>query len=343
MYNTGFRLVMRRGPQPNQIFELNKDNISIGRDVTNEITINDPEVSRHHCRLKRGPSGYTIEDLGSTNGTFVNGQRLTGERPLSPNDLIGLGETVTIAYDVGAGGVSAGGAAPPAPAYGGAPPDTGPTGPAGAMPPSPPYPQQGSPPPQPTPGYYEQPPQPAAPYSGGYQQQRQPLPPSPPYTYSEPPVPRSRGCGLWIGCGVIILLALIFVIVGIIVVDSPLDDMPFVSDAADAISLPGTSVDNTEKFFEAVNSCDLEEAEQYVCSDQQDAIGTFFDTCQNGQYSDVSCEKDGNDVTCTFTFGDTEIEQIMNIQNGKVCGTVNKFETSSDDFEQEFDNPTTTE
>jgi hypothetical protein len=339
MYNTGFRLVMRRGPQPNQIFELNKDIISIGRDVTNEITINDPEVSRHHCRLTRGPSGYTIEDLGSTNGTFVNGQRLTGARPLSPNDLVGLGETVTIAYDVGSGaGV---GAAPSAPAYGGVPPDTGPTGPAGAMPPAPSYaPPQPSPQPQPIPGYYEQPPQPAPPYMGGYQQQG---PPSPAYTYSEPPMPRSRGCGLWIGCGVIIVLALIFVIVGIIVVDSPLDDMPFISDAADAISLPGTSVDNTEKFFEAVNSCDLQEAEQYVCTDQQDAIGSLFESCQNNQYEDISCEKDGNDVTCTLTFNNTELEQTMNIQNGKVCGTVNKFEASSDGTGQEFDTPSDSE
>ena len=340
MYNTGFRLVMRRGPQPNQIFELNKDIISIGRDVTNEITINDPEVSRHHCRLTRGPSGYTLEDLGSTNGTFVNGQRLTGARPLSPNDLVGLGETVTIAYDAGSSAVSGVGAAPApvAPAYGGVPSDTGPTGPAGAMPPAPSYaPPQ---PPQPTPGYYEQASPAASPYGGGYPQQP---PPAPAYTYSEPPMPRSRGCGLWIGCGVIIVLSLISVIVGIIVVDSPLDDMPFISDAADAISLPGTSVDNTENFFEAVNSCDLPEAEQYVCSDQQDAIDSLFEGCQNNQYSDIACEKDGNDVTCTLTFNGTEVEQTMNIQNGKVCGTVFKFETSSDVNDQEFNTPSDSE
>ncbi len=331
MYNAGFRLVMRRGPQPNQIFELNKDIISIGRDVTNEITINDPEVSRHHCRLTRGPSGYTLEDLGSTNGTFVNGQRLTGARPLSPNDLVGLGETVTMAYDVGSGVGSGAPASPPAPAYSGVPPDTGPTGPSGAMPPA----QQFSPPqPPPTPGYYEQqPPQPVSPYAaGGYPQ-------ASPYTYTDPPsVPRSRGCGLWIGCGVIIILALIFIIVGIIVVDSPLDDIPLVSDVADAISLPGTSVDNTEKFYEALNSCDLDEAEQYVCSDQQDAIGSLSGNCVSNQFANISCEKDGNDVTCTFTSGGDQIEQTINIQSGRVCGIVNKFEALSDDFEQDTDN-----
>ena len=97
-----FRLIVRRGPQPNQSYELNKDIVTLGRDITNDIVINDPEVSRHHLRLTRGGGGFTIEDLGSTNGTFINGQRLTGARPLRPGDMIGLGETVTLAYEAGA-------------------------------------------------------------------------------------------------------------------------------------------------------------------------------------------------------------------------------------------------
>ncbi len=105
-----FRLVVRRGPQPNQTYDLNKDIVTLGRDITNDIVINDPEVSRHHMRLTRGAGGFTVEDLGSTNGTFVNGQRLTGARPLRPGDMIGLGETVTLAYEA----LSApAGAAPP--------------------------------------------------------------------------------------------------------------------------------------------------------------------------------------------------------------------------------------
>src|SRR5581483_7339664 len=94
-----FRLIVRRGPQPNQIYELNKDIITLGRDITNDIVINDPEVSRHHCRMTRGGGGYTLEDLGSTNGTFVNQQRLTGARPLAGGDMVGLGETVTLGYE----------------------------------------------------------------------------------------------------------------------------------------------------------------------------------------------------------------------------------------------------
>jgi predicted component of type VI protein secretion system len=95
-----FRLIVRRGPQPNQVYELSKEIMTVGRDITNDIVINDPEVSRHHMRLTRGSGGYTLEDLGSTNGTFVNGQRLTGARPLRQGELVGLGETVTLSYEV---------------------------------------------------------------------------------------------------------------------------------------------------------------------------------------------------------------------------------------------------
>ena len=95
-----FRLVVRRGPQPNQTYELNKDIITLGRDITNDIVINDPEVSRHHMRITRTTGGFTIEDLGSTNGTFINGQRVTGARPLRTGDMVGLGETVTLGYEL---------------------------------------------------------------------------------------------------------------------------------------------------------------------------------------------------------------------------------------------------
>ena len=95
-----YRLVVRRGPQPNQIYELTKDVNTLGRDITNDIVINDREVSRHHLRIMRTADGITIEDLGSTNGTFVNGKRITGVIALQNGDMVGLGETVTLGYEI---------------------------------------------------------------------------------------------------------------------------------------------------------------------------------------------------------------------------------------------------
>jgi hypothetical protein len=115
------RLVVRRGPQPNQQFLLTRDTVTIGRDITNDIVINDPEVSRHHARLIRTPNGYTYEDLRSTNGSFINRQRITAPYQMTNGDMLGLGETITLAYEVvgdiaAATMVASGGSSEPAPA-----------------------------------------------------------------------------------------------------------------------------------------------------------------------------------------------------------------------------------
>ena len=95
-----FQLIMRRGPHPNQTYDLNKDVVTLGRDITNDIVINDPEVSRHHMRLTLEGGGYALQDLGSTNGTFVNGERVMNIKSLQSGDMIALGETVTLGYEV---------------------------------------------------------------------------------------------------------------------------------------------------------------------------------------------------------------------------------------------------
>ena len=65
-----------KGPQAGMSFELDQDSITIGRDPSNSVFLNDMTVSRHHARidLSNIASGFaTIEDLSSLNGTWVNG------------------------------------------------------------------------------------------------------------------------------------------------------------------------------------------------------------------------------------------------------------------------------
>lgn len=94
-----FQFVMRSGPTPGVTFPLEGDQLTIGRDASNGVAINDAEVSRKHSRLSFQGGKYVIEDLGSTNGTFVNGQRLSGPAVLKPGDVISLGEQIVLMYD----------------------------------------------------------------------------------------------------------------------------------------------------------------------------------------------------------------------------------------------------
>ncbi len=94
-----FQLVMRSGPTPGKTFALDKGELTIGRDTTNDIVINDAEVSRRHSRLILQSGGFVLEDLGSTNGTFVDSQRLMGPHNLRSGELIMLGENISLSYE----------------------------------------------------------------------------------------------------------------------------------------------------------------------------------------------------------------------------------------------------
>ena len=69
--------------------------LSIGRLDDNDIIIDDDTfISSHHARIEVRPEGVWVVDLKSTNGSFVNGQRLTGERSVRKGDRIQVGSTV---------------------------------------------------------------------------------------------------------------------------------------------------------------------------------------------------------------------------------------------------------
>lgn len=78
----------------NERFPLNQSVSKIGRDQTNNISItNDHYISRHHAWVLQMQGGYYVEDLGSTNGTLLNGELLAERRQISPGDRITFGKT----------------------------------------------------------------------------------------------------------------------------------------------------------------------------------------------------------------------------------------------------------
>ncbi len=101
MSETLYQLTVRRGPKVGETFLLETISLTAGRDPVSDIILNDPEVSRQHARFTQTETGYQVQDLGSTNGTFVNGQRLESEPvDLQPGFTISMGSGVTLVYDV---------------------------------------------------------------------------------------------------------------------------------------------------------------------------------------------------------------------------------------------------
>jgi hypothetical protein len=102
------KLIVRFGPHPNQEYPLPSHTVTIGREPINDIVMNDSEVSRRHTRISFRDGEYQAEDLGSTNGTFINGRRLSGPTPLHHGDIIDLGDSISFTFhDPGSAGYGA--------------------------------------------------------------------------------------------------------------------------------------------------------------------------------------------------------------------------------------------
>jgi predicted component of type VI protein secretion system len=88
------KLAVREGPLAGRRFEVDRE-VVVGR-VNADITIGDPELSRRHAVLRPAEQALEIEDLGSLNGTWVNGRRLEASSvaTLTPGDLVKIGESV---------------------------------------------------------------------------------------------------------------------------------------------------------------------------------------------------------------------------------------------------------
>lgn len=96
-------LMVREGASPQRQWALQGAAIVIGRDDDCHVVIDDRRASRHHARITQTEDGYVLEDLGSKNGTFLNGQPLTAPTVLKDADEIGIAFAARLAFvDAGA-------------------------------------------------------------------------------------------------------------------------------------------------------------------------------------------------------------------------------------------------
>jgi hypothetical protein len=86
------RLVVLSEGMTGRSYELKVDKTTIGRVDDNAFPIPEGSISSHHCEVHlRGPE-VVVKDLNSTNGTFINGQQITGEGVLKPGQILRLGQ-----------------------------------------------------------------------------------------------------------------------------------------------------------------------------------------------------------------------------------------------------------
>lgn len=88
------RLVVERAPghEPGMIYDLDGE-VVLGRGDSAEIRLEDPFASSRHARIYEQGRILVIEDLGSTNGTYLNEELLDGPRPLHPGDRVRIGDS----------------------------------------------------------------------------------------------------------------------------------------------------------------------------------------------------------------------------------------------------------
>ncbi len=89
-------LIVRSGPLKGQRFPIKVPVVNVGRADYNDIVLPDDSVSTTHAKIQRREGIWVLVDLESTNGTMVDGERVSGEVPLAPGALVRIGQVQTI-------------------------------------------------------------------------------------------------------------------------------------------------------------------------------------------------------------------------------------------------------
>ena len=91
--STGAALVVASGHQAGTRYAITSTHLTVGRHPDSDIFLDDITVSRRHVELQQGSAGYLLQDVGSLNGTYLNGERLPdGETPLTNGDELQIGK-----------------------------------------------------------------------------------------------------------------------------------------------------------------------------------------------------------------------------------------------------------
>jgi general secretion pathway protein E len=82
-----------KDPKGDRQVPLDSGPLTIGRNFTNLLVIDEPMASRFHCVIEKAAEGFTVRDLDSRNGTMLNGKPIRGETSMSPGDIVKIGKT----------------------------------------------------------------------------------------------------------------------------------------------------------------------------------------------------------------------------------------------------------
>jgi hypothetical protein len=89
----GSATLVLEGPHGAVQIEITPGKATLGRTPDNDVTLADPATSSHHCEFVADDTGLYVRDLKSSNGTFVNGERVSDTKPLSNGDLVRIGQS----------------------------------------------------------------------------------------------------------------------------------------------------------------------------------------------------------------------------------------------------------